>query len=270
MKTFLRIVTIIVFAFLYIPILLLVVASFSSGSSIATFVDFTFHNYSELFADTDLIGLLMNSVLLALISSTLAAIIGTVACFGIFKMRKRTQRMIMNVTNIPITNPDIVTGISLSLLFAFIGSVLKIQSILGFTTLLIAHMTFNLPYCILSVMPKLKQLDPSLGEAALDLGCTPLQSFFKVLLPEILPGIITGFMTSFTMSLDDFVISYFVAGSKFTTLPIEIYNYTKKPIPSKIYALFTIVFFAVLIIMILMNTLEVQDEKRRNKVFDKQ
>ena len=161
------------------------------------------------------------------------------------------------------TNPDIVTGISLALLFAFVGRLLKTNNILGFTTLLIAHVTFNLPYVILSVLPKLRQLNPSINEAALDLGCTPVQSFFKAVLPEILPGIVTGAMMAFTMSLDDFVISYFVYGPAFRTLPVEIY--TKKPLPPKIYALFTVIFTAVLLVMIIMNIVQARDDRRRQR-----
>ena len=163
------------------------------------------------------------------------------------------------------TNPDIVTGVSLALLFAFTGTLLKINSILGFWTLLIAHVTFNLPYVILSVLPKLTQMDPDLEEAALDLGCTPFEAFFRVILHEILPGIVSGLMMAFTMSLDDFVISYFVTGSSFITLPVEIYNYTKKPIHPKIYALFTMMFLVILVLMVTMNLLQARDAGRKAK-----
>ncbi len=149
----------------------------------------------------------------------------------------------MSLTNIPLTNPEIVTGVSLALLFAFNRPDDENQHILGFSTLLIAHITFNLPYVILFVLPKLTQMDPSLQDAAMDLGCTPMQSFFKVVLHEILPGIISGALMAFTMSLDDFVISYFVYGPNFITLPVEIYNYTKKPLQPKIYALLTCCFW---------------------------
>jgi spermidine/putrescine transport system permease protein len=165
----------------------------------------------------------------------------------------------MTITNIPMTNPEIVTGVSLALLFAFIGTMLKINNILGFLTLLIAHVTFNLPYVILSVMPKLHQMDPDLREAALDLGCTPIQAFFKVVIHEIMPGIISGALMAFTMSLDDFVISYFVYGATFVTLPVEIYNYTKKPLQPKIYALFTLMFIIILLVMSAMNLLQEKD-----------
>ena len=169
----------------------------------------------------------------------------------------------MTLTNIPMTNPDIVTGVSLALLFAFAGTMMKKNDILGFWTLLIAHITFNLPYVILSVLPKLTQMDPDLEDAALDLGCTPIQAFFKVILHDIMPGVISGFMMAFTMSLDDFVISYFVTGSSFITLPVEIYNYTKKPIHPKIYALFTLMFLAILVLMVAMNLLQGKDADRK-------
>ena len=265
MKTFLRIFTICVFAFLYAPIVLLIFASFNNGTNLSIFSGFTLYNYAELFADGDLIKLMLNSLLVSVLSALIATVLGTAASLGIFRMRKPMRKLVLNITNIPMTNPDIVTGISLSLLFAFVGQLLKTESILGFTTLLIAHITFSLPYVILSVMPKLRQMNPSLNEAAQDLGYTPLQSFFKAILPEIMPGIITGAMTAFTMSLDDFVISYFVYGPQFSTLPIEIYNYTKKPVPPKIYALFTLTFFCILAIMVIMNLLQARDEKRKNR-----
>ena len=164
------------------------------------------------------------------------------------------------------TNPDIVTGISLSLLFVFIGSNLLMQrNALTFWTLLIAHITFNLPYVILNVMPKLHQMDRSLTEAAMDLGCTPLQSFFKVTLPEIMPGVISGAIMAFTMSLDDFVISYFVTGLDFVTLPVEIYNYTKKQIHPKIYAMFTMLFVLIFVLMVVMNLLQLKGDKQNKK-----
>ena len=263
MKRFNRVFTVMVFIFLYAPIFLLIVASFNSGKDLSVFKSFTLYQYAELFRDDTLIRLLLNSVLIAVLSSLLATILGTIASIGIHNMGRRARSAVMTVTNIPMTNPEIVTGISLALLFAFIGRILAIKNILGFGTLLIAHITFNLPYVILSVLPKLRQLNPSLNEAALDLGCTPTKSFFKVILPEIMPGVITGMMMAFTMSLDDFVISYFVYGPSFSTLPIEIYSYTKKPLPPKIYALFTLIFFAVLAVMVLMNVMQARDERKQ-------
>ena len=199
-----------------------------------------------------------------MLSSLIATVLGTVAALGIHNMRGKLRSAVMTLTNIPMTNPEIVTGVSLALLFAFTGTMLRIHSILGFWTLLIAHITFNLPYVILNVMPKLSQMDPDLTEAALDLGCTPVQAFFKVVLHEIMPGIISGALMDFTMSLDDFVISYFVTGSSFITLPVEIYNYTKKPIQPKIYALFTLMFVVILVMMSVMNLLQARDKKLKS------
>lgn len=266
MKKFNRIFTILVFIFLYIPMIVLAVASFSTGKDIAAFEGFTFHQYKELFRDDALLSLLINSLIIAVLSTLCATVLGTVAALGIHKSRGRLRSMIMTLTNIPMTNPEIVTGVSLALLFAFVGVLLRINAVLGFWTLLIAHITFNLPYVILNVLPKLSQMDPDLTEAALDLGCTPLQAFFKVVLHEILPGIISGALMAFTMSLDDFVISYFVTGSDFVTLPVEIYTYTKKPIHPKVYALFTLIFLAILILMVTMNLLQMRDSSKRRKL----
>ena len=264
MRRTLKICTVLTFAFLYIPILVLVIASFNAGNDIALFQGFTLYNYGELFQDRFLLLLLRNSFIMAIVSAVLATVIGTLAAIGIQSMAPRVRSAVMSITNIPLTNPDIVTGVSLALLFSFLGLLLKRQdAMLGFATLLIAHVTFNLPYVILSVLPKLRQMDPSLRDAALDLGCRPYQAFFKVTIFEILPGIISGFIMAFTMSLDDFVISYFVYGPKFITLPVEIYTQTKKPLHPKIYALFTLMFFAMLLLMIIMNLLQSRDEKRR-------
>ncbi|MBQ4565964.1 MAG: ABC transporter permease [Oscillospiraceae bacterium] len=265
MKKFNRAFTILVFIFLYIPMIVLLVASFNSGNDVAVFKGFTFDQYKELFRDDDLLSLLGNSLIISVLASLIATILGTMAALGIHKMKGKLRSAVMTVTNIPMTNPDIVTGVALALLFAFAGVALRIHSILGFWTLLIAHITFNLPYIILNVMPKLSQMDPDLTEAAMDLGCTPSQAFFKVVLHEIMPGIISGMLMAFTMSLDDFVISYFVTGSGFVTLPVEIYSYTKKPMQPKIYALFTLMFIAILIIMSVMNLLQARDKTKRQR-----
>ncbi|MBQ5749116.1 MAG: ABC transporter permease, partial [Oscillospiraceae bacterium] len=195
--------------------------------------------------------------------TVIATFFGTMAAVGINGMNGKLRKAVMALTDIPMTNPDIVTGVALALLFAFVGMMLRIDNILSFWTLLIAHITFNLPYVILNVMPKLKQMDPDLEEAALDLGCTPFQAFIKVIVPEIMPGILSGALMAFTMSLDDFVISYFVTGSDFITLPVEIYNYVKKPIQPKIYALFTLIFVVILALMVLMNLLQARSDRRQ-------
>lgn len=265
MKKFSKIFTVVVFIFLYIPMIVLAVASFNTGKDIAVFQGFTLNQYAELFRDKALLTLLGNSVAISILSSLAATILGTMAAVGLHNARGRLRSTVMTLTNIPMTNPDIVTGVSLALLFAFAGTVLKQNDILGFWTLLIAHVTFNLPYVILSVLPKLTQMDPDLEDAALDLGCTPIQAFFKVILHDIMPGVISGFMMAFTMSLDDFVISYFVTGSSFITLPVEIYNYTKKPIHPKIYALFTLMFLTILVLMVVMNLLQGKDAERKQR-----
>lgn len=261
MRRFNRFFTVLVFIFLYIPMFVLVVASFNRGTDVAVWKGFTLSQYGELFRDDTLLLLLRNSLIIAVLSSLLATVLGTAAAVGIHSMNGRMRRLVLTMTNIPMTNPDIVTGVSLALLFAFTGTMLKINSILGFWTLLIAHVTFNLPYVILSVMPKLKQMDVDLRDAALDLGCTPIQAFLKVVIHEIMPGIVSGALMAFTMSLDDFVISYFVTGSSFVTLPVEIYNFTKKPIQPKIYALFALMFAAILLVMVVMNLLQARDVK---------
>ena len=261
MKHFNRTVTVLVFIFLYIPMIVLGVASFNSGTDIASFKGFTLGQYVNLFRDRTLLALLGNSLIIAVLSTLMATVMGTMAAVGIHNMNGRLRRAVMTLTDIPMTNPDIVTGVALALLFAFTGTMLRINSILGFWTLLIAHITFNLPYVILNVMPKLKQMDRDLVEAALDLGCTPFQAFYKVVIHEIMPGILAGALMAFTMSLDDFVISYFVTGSSFITLPVEIYNYTKKPIPPKIYALFTLMFLVILVLMVAMNLLQLRGSK---------
>ena len=266
MRRFNKYFTILVFFFLYIPMVVLAVASFNKGMDIAVFKGFTLSRYKELFQDDTLLMLLRNSLIIAVLSSLIATVLGTAAALGIFRMRGRLRSAVMTVTNIPMTNPEIVTGVSMALLFAFLGMMLRINSILGFWTLLIAHITFNLPYIILNVMPKLTQMDPDLTEAALDLGCTPTQAFFKVTLHEIMPGIVSGALMAFTMSLDDFVISYFVTGSGFVTLPVEIYSYTKKPIQPKVYAMFTLMFLVILILMVTMNLLQARDRSKRRKV----
>ncbi len=260
-----RVITVLIFIFLYIPMIVLAVASFNKGMDIAVFKGFTFNQYKELFRDRHLLGLLLNSVIVAVLSSLLATLLGTAAAMGIHRMRGRLRSAVITMTNIPMTNPEIVTGVSLALLFAFVGTTLRIHSVLGFWTLLIAHITFNLPYVILNVMPKLSQMDPDLTEAALDLGCTPVQAFFKVTIHEILPGILSGALMAFTMSLDDFVISYFVTGSGFVTLPVEIYSYTKKPIQPKVYAMFTLMFLAILLMMVVMNLLQARDHGKKTR-----
>ncbi len=261
MKRANRIFTVLIFLFLYLPMLVLVVASFNTGRNITHFEGFTFRQYLRLLQDDSLLRLLGNSLLVAVLSSGIATAFGTVAAVGIHGLKPRLRKTVLSLTNIPMTNPDIVTGVSLSLLFIFVGTkMLGQRDSLNFWTLLIAHITFNLPYVILNVMPKLQQMDTSLADAAMDLGCTPFQAFCKVTIHEILPGIAAGAIMAFTMSLDDFVISYFVTGTDFITLPVEIYTYTKKPIDPKVYAMFTLLFLLIFVLMAAMNLMQLRSE----------
>ncbi|MBQ9167613.1 MAG: extracellular solute-binding protein [Oscillospiraceae bacterium] len=267
MKKANRIITVLIFIFLYIPMAVLIVASFNTGKDITDFEGFTLQQYVRLFQDDSLLQLLGNSLLVSILASLIATVFGTLSAVGINSLNPRMRQVAMTLTNIPMTNPDIVTGISLSLLFIFVGGkMLGQKESLNFWTLLIAHITFNLPYVLLNVMPKLKQMDTSLTNAAMDLGCTPVQAFFKVTLPEIMPGIVAGGIMAFTMSLDDFVISYFVTGLDFVTLPVKIYSETKKPIQPKIYAMFTLLFVLIFILMLTMNLIQLSaDRKKKSK-----
>ena len=264
MKKTNRALTILIFIFLYIPMAVLIVASFNTGKDITHFEGFTLNRYVELFHDQHLLKLLGNSLLVSILASLIATVFGTLSAVGINALNPKMRQTAMTLTNIPMTNPDIVTGVSLGLLFVFVGTkMLGQRDSLTFWTLLIAHITFSLPYVILNVMPKLKQMDRSLTDAAMDLGCTPFQAFYKVTLPEIMPGIVSGGIMAFTMSLDDFVISYFVSGLDFVTLPVEIYSYTKKPIQPKIYAMFTLLFGLIFVLMVVMNIMQIQGDKKK-------
>ena len=193
MKKANRIITVLIFVFLYIPMAVLIAASFNTGKDITQFEGFTWQQYARLFQDKDLLKLLGNSILISVLASGISTVFGTFAAVGIHGLKPKMRKVVMSLTNIPMTNPDIVTGVSLSLLFVFVGTkMLGQKESLTFWTLLIAHVTFNLPYVILNVMPKLQQMNPALGDAAMDLGCTPLQAFFKVTLHEIMPGIVAG------------------------------------------------------------------------------
>lgn len=254
MKRASKIYTAIVMVFLFAPIAILLLFSFNDGKSLSVFSGFSLKWYQELFRDGDTLNSVKNTLILACAAAAIATVMGTAASVGIHKLRKKYVRAAVDtVTNIPMTNPDIITGISLMLMFVFIGARLGKSSSLSFWTLLISHVTFCLPYVILQVTPKLRQMDPSLPEAAQDLGCTPVQAFFKAVLPEIMPGIVTGMIMAFTMSLDDFVISYFTQGSGFQTLPIRIYSMTKKTVTPKMYALSTIIFFVILALLLISN-----------------
>lgn len=266
MKYISKIYMALIFLFLYAPLFVMVFFSFNASNSTSQFAGFSTRWYLELLNDSVTIDAFRNTIILAVASSLLATIMGTAAAVGIFSFRNRLARStVMTVTNIPMMNPDIVTGISMMLLFVFIGKLLNSSNSLGFLTLLIAHITFNLPYVILSVMPKLRQTDPHLSEAARDLGCTPVKAFFRVIIPSISSGIVSGFVTSFTLSLDDFVISYFTSGSDFQTLPIRIFAMTKKRVTPDMYALSSIIFLSVLILLILMNISQLRTEKKEKR-----
>ena len=255
------------FVFLFAPILVLIVFSFNAGKSTVNMSGFSFRWYKSLFTDGAALQALRNSVILAVNSAVISTVMGTAAAYGISKMRRKyLKAAVMTVTDIPMMNPDIITGISLMLMFVFVGSLLRFTESLNFFTMLIAHITFSLPYVILSVLPKFNQMDKSMPEAALDLGCTPLQSLFRVELPEIMPGVVTGGLMAFTMSLDDFVISYFTKGSSFQTLPLYIYGMTKKTVTPDMYALATIIFIVILILLIISNIISTKDERKQAKI----
>ena len=236
-----------IFVFLYAPIITLIVLSFNASKSRAKWGGFTFKWYMELFQNEAIMQALSNTILLAILSSVIATIIGTIAAIAINKMNRTGRTFWMGVTNIPMLNAEIVTGISLMLLFITIGMRF------GFMTILLSHITFNIPYVILSVMPRLKQLNPSTYEAALDLGAPPLKAFFKVVLPDLAPGIFSGLLMAFTMSLDDFIITHFTKGPGVDTLSTKIYSEVRKGIKPEMYALSTLIFVSVLILLFLVN-----------------
>lgn len=260
-----RLMTALVFFFLYAPIIVLVVFSFNSTKSRSVWSGFTLSWYTELFQDSAILAALRTTLLVSAISALIAAVIGTFAAIGFYNMKRRPRGIFLSISNIPVINADIITGVSISLLFVLgltaINAVFGTHLQLGFGTLLLAHISFNIPYVILSVMPKLYQLDKNLFEAAQDLGCTWIQAFWKVIIPEIRPGIVNGIITAFTMSIDDFVISYFAAGSGAETLSMVIYSMTRKRISPEINALSTLLFGTVLLLLLLINLRESRQEK---------
>lgn len=245
-----------IFLFLYAPIIMLIIYSFNSGKSSGNWEGFSLKWYGLLFKDRYIMEALMNTVLVAVLSSTIAMVIGTFAAYGIHTMKVTRRKVLLNINNIPILNPDIVTGVSLMALFAFI------QLPFGFLTLLLAHITFNIPYVVLSVLPKLRQMPNDTIEAALDLGATPSMAFWKVVLPEIKPGIIAGFLIAFTMSIDDFVISFFTTGGGVSNLSIAIFSMARRGVNPKINALSTLLFVTVVALLLLINA------KKENKTIE--
>lgn len=244
-----------VMIFLYAPIAVMILFSFNDSKSRSHWAGFSLRWYEKLLHNDMAVKALLITLVVAVIAAVAATVLGTAAAIGIYSMKKRTRNIVMNFTYLPVVDPEIVMGVSLMLLFVL----LKID--LGLLTLIIAHITFNLPYVILSVMPKLRQMDQNIYEAALDLGCTPVQGFLKVMLPEIMPGILTGFLMAITFSLDDFNISYFVSGDRWQTLPIYIYSMTRRRISPEVNALSTIIFAVVLLVLIIVNIQGARQEK---------
>ncbi len=263
MKKLSKLYMVLILLFLYVPIFVLIVFSFNESKSRSVFSGFTLDWYKRLFNNRIIISSLINTIIIAFAASIISTILGTLAAIGINSMRKVPKAMVMNVTNMPIINPEIVTGVSLMLLFVFFAARMKIE--FGFVTLLIAHITFDVPYVILNIMPKFRQMDPHLFEAAQDLGCSPFQSFKKIILPEIMPGIISGFLMAFTYSLDDFVISYFTSGPGFQTLPIAIFSMTKKRVKPDMYALSALIFVSILVLLIIYNIAQQKSEDKTKK-----
>lgn len=250
----------VVLAFLYIPIIILIVFSFNESKSRANFTGFSLKWYSKLLHNETILTSLLNTVLIALAAAILATVLGTAAAIGINNMRKVSKTTVMNLTYIPVVNPEIIMGVSLMLLFKGMSSVFGFQ--FGFVTLILSHIAFDVPYVIYNVLPKLKQMNPSLVEAARDLGCNERQAFFKVVIPEIIPGVFSGFLMSITYSIDDFVISYFTSGSSVETLPITIYSMTRRKVSPEINAVSTIIFVAIIAILIIKNYVENRNARR--------
>ena len=243
-----------VLAFLYIPIVVLIVQSFNAGKSRAKWEGFSFRWYEELFKDPNIMNSLVITLAIAVLAALFATIIGTLAAIGIHAMRKRPQALMLTLNNIPMTMPDIVTGISLMLLFIFT------QVERGFVTMLLAHITFDVPYVILSIMPKLKQMNKNTYEAALDLGATPMYALFHVILPQVMPGVITGAMLAFTLSLDDFTISYFTTSPLVQNLSTLIYSQARKGIKPTMNALSALMFVALLLLLLVVNKRTAEEE----------
>ncbi|MBP1925952.1 spermidine/putrescine transport system permease protein [Sedimentibacter acidaminivorans] len=242
-----RIYMAIIFIFLYSPIIVLAIYSFNESKSRGNWTGFSFKWYLELFQDRDIKMALYYTVSIALISAIISTILGTAAAIGINSMKGKIKSIILNINYLPVVNPDIVTGIALMILY------ISLNIKLGFNTMLISHIIFNTPYVILSILPKLRQLDTHMTEAAMDLGATPMYALRKVIIPEIKPGIITGFLMAFTLSIDDFIISYFTKGEGVTNLSIVIYSMARRGVRPTINALSTIMLTVVLLLMIIVN-----------------
>lgn len=236
-----------IYFFLYMPIVVLIVFSFNEGKTRGVWTGFSLKWYSQLFQNSLVISSLMNTLIIAVVASFFATLIGTLAAVGMYGMKKRSRTTLTQLSYISIVSPEIVVGVSLRLLYV------KMDAPFGLITLILSHITFCIPYVILNVMPKLQQMDSHLYEAAQDLGCGPFRAFRKAVIPEIMPGIISGALMALTYSIDDFVISYFTNGSKAQTLPITIYSMTRRRISPEINALSTIMFFVILFILLFVN-----------------
>lgn len=244
--------------FLYAPIGVLIFYSFNNSKS-TVWKGFTLKWYEQLFEDENIMNALGNTLIIAVLASIFATILGTAAAIGISNFKGKKRVVIQNVSNIPIISPDVVIGVSLMLLFTFVGVMFNFE--MGFFTVLISHICFCVPFVVLNVMPRIKRMDRSIYDAALDLGCNEWQAFYKVVIHELMPGIFSGLLMSFTYSLDDFIITYFTRGAKFQNLSIEIYSMTHRRISPKINALSALLFVAVLAIMIIINLRDRHEEK---------
>lgn len=246
--------------FTYIPIFVMIVLSFNSSKSRNSIKGFTLDWYIKMFSDRDVVSALWNTITIAIISSLIAVVIGTMAAVAVSNMTKRSRNIYMSISNIPMLNADVVTGISFMLLFVTLGKIFGMS--LSYITVLIAHITFNIPYVLLSVLPKLKGASRYEYEAARDLGATSRQAFFKVVLPEIMPGVISGFMLAVTMSLDDFIITYFTKGAGINTISTLVYTSKKRGVSPTLYALSSIIFVAVLVVLIITNIVSNRKEEK--------
>lgn len=266
MKKLSKVYIALVLFFLYVPIFVMIVFSFNTTKSRSVLSGFTLDWYAKLFENELILKSLVNTIIIAVCASVISTILGTLAAIGINHMGKKSKAVILGINNIPIINPEIVTGVSLMLLFVFFKARMSLN--FGFTTLLIAHITFDVPYIVLSVMPKFRQMTPHIYEAAQDLGCGPFKSFIKVVLPEIMPGIVSGFLMAFTYSLDDFVISYFTSGPTSQTLPITIYSMTRRKVSPEINALSTLIFIVVVVVLVIKNIFERKNMNTKKYIGD--
>ena len=256
-----KVYMVLIFSFMYVPIAVMAVFSFNESKSRSNFTGFTLSWYRNLLRDDMILSALGLSLVIALVASIIATVLGTMASIGIHSMKRGARNVIMNISYMPVINPEIITGVSMMLLFVVVKNAMG-GKVFGAPTLLIAHITFCVPYVIFNVSPKLRQMDVRMWEAALDLGCTPVQAFFKVVLPEIMPAVLSSFLICLTYSIDDFIISYFTSGT-LQTLPIAIYSMTRKKVSPEINALSTIMFVVILSIILLVNANDSRKQKKR-------